>query len=58
MSPVYDFSTHDDRVRYALDRLSRQQRQEWVREVRRRYGEAAAQAVLEALHAKAKERVA
>jgi hypothetical protein len=55
---VYDISNPDDRLRLALDQPNRWRRQAVVNMVRRRYGELAAQAVVEGLHRVAKERAA
>lgn len=58
MGGVYDLDNPDDRLRLALDQPSRWRRQAVVNMVRRRYGELAAQAVVEGLHRVAKERAA
>lgn len=55
---VYDISNPDDRLRLALDQPSRWRRQAVVNMVRRRYGELAAQAILQGLHEVAKGRSA
>lgn len=56
--PVYDLAEHDDRMRLALDQPTRWRRQAIVNMVRRRYGELAAQAVLQGLHEIARGRAA
>lgn len=55
---VYDISNPDDRLRLALDQPNRWRRQAVVNMVRRRYGELAAQAILQGLHEVAKGRSA
>lgn len=57
MTPVYDLSSPDERLRLALDQPTRRHRASIRDLVKRRYGDMAAQALLEGLHLVAKERL-
>ena len=56
MTPVYDLSTPDDRLRWALDQPTRAHRQSCVRWTRDKHGELAEQALLAGLYDEAKRR--
>lgn len=57
MTPVYHLDNPDERLQLALDQPTRRHRASIRDLVKRRYGDMAAQALIEGLHRAAKERL-